>query len=97
MQAGHTFLLVDSCQVNLRWWPQVSLGERKRVLMANSAAVPEEQSPLHPVAGESCLWTKNRGGREQGRKGRMPSLVTNLENAHLGHFCWLEWQLMKIR
>lgn len=36
--------------------------------------------------------------RKQGEGAyRTLSLVTNLENTHFEHFCWLEWQLMKMK
>lgn len=89
VQARHTFVLVDGCQVNLRWWPQVSLGERKWALKANSSTVLEEQPPLHPVASESCLWSHSRGGRERGSRGRMPSRWQIWKTLTLGIFVGL--------
>jgi hypothetical protein len=53
---------------------------------------------LHGVAGESCWYTKKRGRQKTRERSKgTPSVVTNLENARFGHFCWLEWQLMKIK
>ena len=46
------------------------------------------------------VYKEQRRTESEGKEGEghpPPSLVTNLENTHCGHFCWLEWQLMKMK
>lgn len=90
-----------SCLAHLCPRPQVSLDERIWVTESKHITTPRKAIPsLCPVDGESRSCTKDRGGQKTrggGRRTPPPSLVTNLENTHSGHFCWLEWQLMKMK
>ena len=71
------------------------------LLKANTSPLLEKQFPV------CVLWTVSHASvqrteedRKQGEESKghpPPSLVTNLENTHFGHFCWLEWQLMKMK
>lgn len=96
-------LWCGSCLAHLCPRPQVPLDERIWVTESKHITLLEKQSPV------CVLWTVSHASvqrtEEDGKQGEggwrtpstPPSLVTNLENTHFGHFCWLEWQLMKMK
>lgn len=86
-----------SCPAHLCPWPHASFPESLRMTRITPITAAREAGLRPSTPGsESCSCARNRGGQKT-RGGRDPLLATNLENPYLGHFCWLEWQLMKVK